>query len=249
MSPNNIYNKLNRSLLKKLRAKWDPYLEREYVQYPFHNIDHVNSCTSIANDIIESENMPEEDAAILLTAILFHDIELKTNKKDHEALSAAFADRELQKLRVDPDIILRIRGCIMSTKHPQNPQNALEDAICDCDRGTLGKRNCFIWSLRDYEEKYIYFERMSLKEYYEGLIKFMESTKWHSRWGQINLTRQKEENLIFLKKKLEIIKEHDSIAQSQDSSDENPEISSISSIKRSLSSFIISYPPDTVTPE
>jgi len=104
-----------------------------------HTIDVVTSCLEIANE----QNIPEEEIEILEIAAWFHDIGYTDDMTNHEERSAERANKFLSERGHPREKIDAIIGCILATKMPQEPQNRLEQIICDADMMHLAKGDYF----------------------------------------------------------------------------------------------------------
>jgi predicted metal-dependent HD superfamily phosphohydrolase len=84
------------------------------------------------------------DLILLKTGALYHDTGFLTTYNGHEERSCELAQQELPNFGFDPKEIEIICGLIRATKIPQNPQNVLENIICDADLDYLGRPDFYI---------------------------------------------------------------------------------------------------------
>ena len=105
----------------------DEKLEKIAAQYyddrlHYHNFSHVDYVMSSARRIIESckREGVAVDEAVVYYALLFHDAgfiddHIALGYKSKEAWSAEIAARELKSHGLQPDLISRVRECILAT--------------------------------------------------------------------------------------------------------------------------------------
>ncbi len=109
----------------------------------YHTIDHTRSVVSAFIEIGEGMNLSEKELELGQIAAWFHDTGYSVKNKLHEAESVAIFD----KVRVEGDFseedVTTIHNLIMSTKIPQQPQNLLEQVLCDADLHNLGTESFF----------------------------------------------------------------------------------------------------------
>jgi len=104
----------------------------------YHTIDHTRSVVSAFVEIGEGMNLSEKEMELGQIAAWFHDAGYSVKNKLHEAESVSIFDR----VRVEGDFsdkeVSIIHNLILSTKIPQQPQNLLEQVLCDADLHNLG---------------------------------------------------------------------------------------------------------------
>lgn len=119
-----ILDKLEKELPKKLK---------------YHNLDHILDVYHTAIDYARLENITDEETTLLKTASLFHDSGFIVKAEEHEQVSCEFAAQYLPDFGYSEIQIEKIKGMIMATKIPQNPQNHLEEILADADLDYLGR--------------------------------------------------------------------------------------------------------------
>jgi len=76
---------------------------------------------------------------LVKAAALFHDSGFLNKYQDNESEGAKLAKRELPRYGFTETQVQRIEGMILATRIPQNPQNHLEEVLCDADLDYLGR--------------------------------------------------------------------------------------------------------------
>lgn len=105
----------------------------------YHNATHTKKVVTNVAEIIKHDAVTAEEEFILLAAAWLHDTgHLFGSFEDHEKESVRVSNTFLATLNVAPNTIESIASCIMATKMPSNPQNNLEQIICDADTFNLG---------------------------------------------------------------------------------------------------------------
>lgn len=108
-------------------------------EYPYHNLRHTILVVSNAIEIATSYELGADDMLIIRIAACFHDVgHLFGEMEDHEEngaqiMQSYFANGELPEWMVS-----QIADCILATKIPSNPQNLLQQILCDADTYHLG---------------------------------------------------------------------------------------------------------------
>lgn len=177
-------------------------LSREMPALPYHNIDHVYDVVESAMRIAETEGVSNEELSLIRLAAFFHDVGFIREAKGHEAHGAAIAKEILPTFGLSEAQVESICSMIMATQLPQTPMNKLDKILCDADLDYLGRDDFFEIGARLYQE---------LKE--TGLVEterewnimqrtFLQSHKYHTRFGRENREARKQERLQEITAKL-----------------------------------------------
>jgi predicted metal-dependent HD superfamily phosphohydrolase len=145
----------------------------------------------------------EEDYFVLMVAAWFHDTGYSSGQTEgHEDQSAQIATQFLQEHGVSELIIQRVSSCIRATRMPQSPVSQVEKILCDADLMHLATNDFKARSqLLKQERENLLDQKISKKEWRKSNIKFLESHKYFTDYGQDVLEPKKLENLNSLKKK------------------------------------------------
>ena len=122
----------------------------------YHSVNHVLDVEQAALQLAQSEGISSYERDLLITAVVFHDSGFIYQTKDHEAKGCEIVREVLPNFDYTPEEIDRVCGMIMATKIPQNPQNLLEQIICDADLDYLGRED--FWDIGNnlYRELSVY---------------------------------------------------------------------------------------------
>ena len=135
----------------------------------YHSLAHTrNDVLPAAERLARMEGVQGEDMLCLLTAACFHDVGYIDRPDDHEARSAEIASAVLPQFGYSAQHIALIRGLIMATKLPNNPQTLLEKIIADADMDSLGREDFLSAGLH-------------LRHELEGLGNSTSDTQWYQQ--------------------------------------------------------------------
>ena len=98
------------------------------------------------------EKISGEEMKLLKTAALFHDSGFIITYRGHENASCNIVEECLPQFDYNAYQISRIKGMIMATRLPQDPQNHLEEILCDADLDYLGRKDFYAIADTLYQE-------------------------------------------------------------------------------------------------
>ncbi|PIQ16367.1 MAG: HD family phosphohydrolase [Flavobacteriales bacterium CG18_big_fil_WC_8_21_14_2_50_32_9] len=163
----------------------------------YHNFKHTSNVVKNVHEIGTAEKLTEEELEIVLLAAWFHDVGYITSCDNHEELSAKLASDFLMNQKYDTQKIGVIKNCILATKLKTEPNNHLEEIICDADTKNVGSNSYYEHSflLRTECEcvKHIILEE---QEWLEKEIEFLNRHKFYTKYAFLNLIETKIKNLI-----------------------------------------------------
>jgi class 3 adenylate cyclase len=142
-----------------------------------HTIDVVNQVEVIGN----GENVTPEEMIILKTAALLHDLGFVLGYNDHEESGVKLAKELLPEYGYTEDQIKTITELIYATKFPPNPENKLEEIICDADLDYLGRPDFLPVSIKLYEELFKFKQIKDTKDWNKLQVKFLESHQYYTK--------------------------------------------------------------------
>lgn len=106
----------------------------------YHGLHHVEDVTDAAMNLAGQEGITDKQSLQLLrTAALYHDCGFMNTYQNHEEEGCRIVREVLPDFGFSEAEIISVCGMIMATKIPQNPQNQLEQIICDADLDYLGR--------------------------------------------------------------------------------------------------------------
>ncbi|MEE6186912.1 hypothetical protein PIECOFPK_01490 [Mycovorax composti] len=105
----------------------------------YHNYEHTVAVVNAASELNQHYQLSQQDNFIVLIAAWFHDLGYLTDPLNHEIASSSLAENFLKEKGVSPVIINEVKACILATKMPQQPQNLLQQIVCDADLSHFSK--------------------------------------------------------------------------------------------------------------
>ncbi|MDO7850203.1 HD domain-containing protein [Hymenobacter convexus] len=119
----------------------------------YHGLHHTLDVTAVAMDLAAAEGITDSEAlALLRTAALYHDAGFLHTYQGHEDEGGALARATLPDFGYSDAQIAQICALITATKYPQEPQNHLEEILCDADLDYLGRPDFVPISTSLFEE-------------------------------------------------------------------------------------------------
>ncbi len=117
----------------------------------YHDARHVRECLGLFDGAAHLAQRPDE----VELAIWLHDVVYRPMRRRNEERSARFADWWLRASGVGDEVIARVRGLILCTRHVEDPRSRDEALIQDVDLGVLGAS----------AERFAEYERQIRREY------------------------------------------------------------------------------------
>lgn len=182
------WNVLYDYVLTCLKEKLPPYLTYHHWQHTLHVIE-------MSEFIARQENISNEEILLIKTAALFHDAGFIHISKGHEEESIKLAAEKLPEFGYSPSEIEIIKGLIQATEIPQNPKNKLEYILADADLEYLGTDSFEAIGNNLYLELKHYKRDLTVGEWNDIQINFLQSHHYHTDYCIQNRTAKKEENL------------------------------------------------------
>lgn len=169
----------------------------------FHNLDHTESVVKRTKEIAGHYNVSENDMLILFASAWFHDTGyLFTEPEKHEEMSVEIMKKFMTDLVNDDKIIASIEGCIMATKLPRNPQNLLQEIICDADTFHLGTKEFKTMNKKAYKEAKERNPGINKFEFTKGTLEMLKSHQFYTNYCKDLLEKRKDKNIKKLEKKI-----------------------------------------------
>lgn len=177
----------------------DTLIEKLAPFLTYHDWKHTEHIIKMAEYIAHQEDIPEEDILLIKTAALFHNAGfISSTNEGHEEESIRLAKIKLPEFGYTKQEIDSIEGMIRATSIPQNPKTKLECILADADLEYLGTDTFKYIGNKLYMEMKYSKPNLSLEEWNEIQIHFMQSHSYHTPYCIKNRTPKKEENLELL---------------------------------------------------
>lgn len=172
-----------------LKEKLAPFLT-------YHDWNHTLHVLKMAEYIAIQEHIQEDSMLLLKTAALFHDSGfINSTAEGHEEESIRIAEKKLPEFGYTKKEIDIISGMIRATSIPQKPKTKLECILADADLEYLGTDDFKRIGDKLYLELKYVNPNLTLEEWDEIQIKFLQSHFYHTSYCIQNRTAIKEKNL------------------------------------------------------
>ena len=169
-------------------------LERELSeQLAYHGIHHTLDVFYTIEELCYLEKVSPYEELLLKTAALFHDSGFTINNKEHEMLGCQIARQHLPAYGYTPTEVDRICGMIMATKIPQDPQNYLEEIMCDADLDYLGRDDFYDIGSTLFEELKAYNVLKTEEAWNRLQVNFLEKHAFFTRTNKRRRAPKKQQ--------------------------------------------------------
>jgi len=168
----------------------------------FHDIRHTLDVLEQAVAIGAREEVTAEELCLLKIAALYHDYGYIKGRKDHEESSVLLFLRDASDYHLTSEQKQRIVSCIRATNFFRIPEGQLEKIIADANLDYLGRED-FI-----QHDQTVYLEYLSegvvtsRVQWYERLLKFLNTHQFHTATSIIRRSDKKTENMAYVKSML-----------------------------------------------
>lgn len=144
----------------------------------YHNIHHTLGVCSAVERIGKQENVEGEQIDLLKTAALFHDAGFIKRYDNNEEIGVEIAREVLPQYGYSKKQIEVVARLIMATKIPQQPNDLLEQIMCDADLDYLGRNDFHDIADSLCQELLTLGKITSKRQWDEIQIKFLEKHKY-----------------------------------------------------------------------
>lgn len=169
----------------------------------YHGFQHTVDVCNATEKFAQLEGVGTEDTLLLQIAAWFHDSGFLTTYNNHEAVGIDLAQQVLPRFGFSNVQIQKITGMIAATKIPQNPQNELEEILCDADLAYLGGPRYYpiAESLRkELVDRNLITEH---RQWIEMQIKFLQTHRYFTQTAKRLCDQQKSLRLTELQQQLQ----------------------------------------------
>lgn len=186
----NTENMLTDFLLKNIGA-----------EYVFHDLQHTKNVVEAVVEIGKGSNLTEKELLLLQLAAWFHDTGYTQGAEGHEKRSKEFAMEFLSQQGVLPEDLNVVARCIMATRLPLEPNDLLEEIICDADLSHLGQKSYWDRCGRIRQELLLTKGLvMSEQEWIEFELNFMNNHRYFTEVAEAFYNQRKLKHIKQLRK-------------------------------------------------
>lgn len=169
----------------------------------YHSLWHTwHDVLPAVDRLIMLEHISGEDALLLRTAAVYHDIGFVVQIADHEMIGAQIATYVLPRLGYTLQQVERVYGMIVATRLPQSPKNLLEQIIADADLDVLGRDDFWPRNKALRTEYTALGKHISDMKWCACQSDFLQSHRYFTASARAVREVQKQRNIAFLRGRL-----------------------------------------------
>ena len=158
-----------------------------------HTLDVVNNTIKIGT----KSGLNNSELEIVTLAAWFHDSGYTVTYNGHEEAGKEIAAKFLNEHNYDPGKISQVLGCINSTKMPQEPQNLMEQVICDADLIHFGQEDFFEYSeLLKTEWETLGINHVSEADWFKASVDLLSTHRFFTQYARRKFSQQQSVNLL-----------------------------------------------------
>lgn len=166
----------------------------------YHTIHHIVEVDEAAVLLAKMEGVKGIELILLRTAVLLHDAGYAFTNEDNAQYAFDIAQKVLPKYGYSNEETEEVINMIKATKFRSEPQNLIEQIICDANLVYLGKSNYYEIAA-DLREEFVYRGKsFTDEEWLTEQIQFLEHThRYYTNTAKNTLEYEKQKRLKELK--------------------------------------------------
>lgn len=169
----------------------------------YHSLWHTwHDVLPAVDRLIMLEHVSGEDALLLRTAAIYHDIGFVVQIADHEMIGAQIATYILPRLGYTLQQVEQVYGMIVATKLPQSPKNLLEQIMVDADLDVLGRDDFWPRNKALRAECAAHGKYITDMKWCACQSEFLQSHRYFTASARAMRGVQKQRNIAFLRGRL-----------------------------------------------
>jgi predicted metal-dependent HD superfamily phosphohydrolase len=191
-------------LIKNARSYAEGILKNLPEVYSYHNLEHTTTVVEAVGEIGRASNLSNDDLETVLVAAWLHDTGYRKDSNNHEKIAKENATKLLKEWGASDKKIEQVKGLIQATAMPQNPQNLMEQVLCDADLSHLGDENIMECG-NDLRQEFEKIKNMKFEtdaEWIQFNLDFFKQHQYFTPYGQTVLQQRKKKNIKRFKKML-----------------------------------------------
>lgn len=160
----------------------------------YHSKEHTIDVIRQAVRIAKAEGIGAQELLLLKIAALFHDTGFLKTYVNHEVKGCEFFLSKINGRNFSAEEKSQVQGLIMATKIPQQPQDHLQQIICDADLDYLGRSDFFeIGEL--LKKEFLYYNIVASDADWEKMQRnFLKTHRYHTSTSRALREPVKQEN-------------------------------------------------------
>lgn len=212
-------NKENENV-KKYRGFAEKVLLKEVnSSLVYHSVDHTRGVVKVFEEIGRAINLSDKEMELGLIAAWFHDTGYSRKCAMHEFESIKIFDENRNEQDFTAEEVSIIHKLILSTKMPQKPSSAVEEALCDADLHHLGTDSFYGLSklLKKEIESEVKIE-IGKEKWNRDSYYFIRDHKFFTSYAEEKFGEKQEENTRLIRSKIKEFVNHDKKVEKLESS-------------------------------
>jgi ligand-binding sensor domain-containing protein/class 3 adenylate cyclase len=189
------YYKAEKHIMKILEKKLSPKLH-------YHCVEHTKDVCHAIERLALSEGITDEGLFLLKSAATYHDAGFVESYENNEPVGARMAEEILPNFGYSESHIEQIKELIYVTQIPHNPQNHLEEIICDADLDYLGRADFHHIADKLRRELREHGKIDSDKKWDEIQVGFLTNHRYFTETAKAARNEKKAQNLQEIKDRL-----------------------------------------------
>lgn len=178
------------------------FLKNQYPSLRYHNLFHTSEVVSHARELASHYKLSQDDGFAVIAAAWFHDTgHLLFFMDGHEDISWRIAEECLTPLDIEPEIMAKIKICIMATKANSNPGQMIEKIICDADTYHLGTKSFALTDSLVREEMRLRLHA-DTSDWNAKTLVFLQQHQFYTDYCRERLSEQKNANVRMMESRL-----------------------------------------------
>ncbi|QHT66486.1 HD domain-containing protein [Rhodocytophaga rosea] len=176
--------------------------------FTYHNLKHTKEVVAAAQVIGTRSQLSEHDLETVLLAAWLHDTGYCFRIREHEEESIRLAKEILTEQQVEEVRLNQVVGCIAATRYPQQPQNILEEVLCDADMYHTASEE-YMERAEQLRHEIMEISKcvISRREWAQNNREFLKNHRFFTEFGQTEMEVAKQKNAKKLKKMLKEMEE------------------------------------------
>lgn len=181
--------------------------DRLPTSYRYHNFNHTIRVVEAVRKILKTEKLDENEQTALFLAAWFHDTGYVNAYEDHEEKSILILNGFSESNEVNAEIVTIASKLIRATRIDTNPQDLLENVICDADTSHFSDKDYLNISEQLREEwKLTQAKNYTDLEWLEGNLAMLNrSHRYYTDHAKKKWQKGKEKNIRLIEEKIRLL--------------------------------------------
>ncbi|MFT3935787.1 MAG: hypothetical protein QM726_19320 [Chitinophagaceae bacterium] len=167
-------------------------------RYPYHNLQHTEMVKAHVTTLSAYYNLPPSQAATVTIAAWFHDVGQLFGPQDgHEERSILLMEAHLQQQDAASSFINGVSACIAATQHGKEPQDLLQQILCDADTWHFGTPYFRQTEFLVKQEMELRLQK-AFAAWHTRSLQMLQQHQFYTGYCKMHLQKGKQENIEWL---------------------------------------------------